>query len=165
MVAVMPDCDVPGQVARPEDDCMPSELVHNLVPAVERSHHLLSSGRARALAGFSIGGLQTWNTLLSHPGEFAFIGDFSAGYFPRVLADLSTADAHLLGAPAVNRGTLLHRVYLGNADDVVLDQNIATRALFDRYGIRYEFSQFPRAGHAWETWRHNVADFVPRLRF
>jgi enterochelin esterase-like enzyme len=165
MVVVMPDGNVPGATARPEVDSLPPELVENVVPAVERAYHVSRSSRDRALAGLSLGGLQTWNTLLTHPGFFADIGDFSSGWFPDVLGALRADDAHLLRDPAVNGRTRQHRIYIGNTDDIAFTNNVATRALFDDFGIRYGFSQFAPAGHAWETWRHNLADFAPRLRF
>jgi enterochelin esterase-like enzyme len=35
--------------------------------------------------------------------------------------------------------------------------------MFDRFGIRYEFSEYPGSGHTWETWRVDLYDFAPRL--
>jgi enterochelin esterase family protein len=45
----------------------------------------------------------------------------------------------------------------------VYNDNVKTRAMFDAYGLKYTFQQFDGAGHTWETWRHNLLDFAPRV--
>jgi enterochelin esterase-like enzyme len=40
--------------------------------------------------------------------------------------------------------------------------NIATRALFDQYHVKYTFVQ-GTGGHVWDTWRRNLRDFAPLL--
>jgi enterochelin esterase family protein len=163
MVVVMPDGNVPGATGLPLDDTFPAEILDNLVPAVEQAYRVRRSPRHRALAGLSLGGLQTWNLLLSRPGAMAYIGDFSSGYFPDVLRDLETRHGDLLRNPAINQETRLHRIYIGNPEDIAYTNNVATRALFRAAGIRHEFSEFAAGGHTWQTWRDNLHDFAPRL--
>ncbi|HUQ56232.1 alpha/beta hydrolase-fold protein [Lentzea sp.] len=163
MVVVMPDGTVPGATGLPGDDSYPAELLDNLVPAVERAFGVLRGPEHRALAGLSLGGLQTWNVLLSRPGSMAHIGDFSSGYFPEVLDGLVTRHADLLRDPRVDQRTRLHRVYCGNPDDIAYTNNVATRAVFERFGIRHTYSEFAPGGHTWQTWRDNLRDFAPRL--
>lgn len=160
MVVVMPDGNVRGATGMPQFDAFPAEILDNLTPAVERAYQV---GPQRALAGLSLGGLQTWNLLLARPGAMAYIGDFSAGYAPMILDALASDHPELLSDPRLNAQTRLHRIYCGNSTDVVYQDNIRTRALFDRFGIHYEFSQYPDSGHTWETWRVNLHDFAPRL--
>lgn len=160
MLVVMPDGNVPGATGLPQFDSFPRELLDNVAPAVEKAYRVTAD---RALAGLSRGGLQTWNTMLTRPGAFAWIGDFSAGYEPPVLDALTTEHENLLRDPRVTSGVRLHRVHVGNPGDVVYRNNGRTRAMFDRYGIRYEFDEYPDAGHSWETWRVNLNDFVPRI--
>jgi enterochelin esterase-like enzyme len=163
MVVVMPDGNVPGSTGLPQQDTFPAEVLDNLVPAVERAYRVSRSPRHRALAGLSLGGLQTWNLLLSRPGEIGWIGDFSSGYFPDVLRVLTDQHADLLRNPKINRETRLHHIYIGNRDDIAYTNNIATRAGFDEFGIRYRFSEFAPGAHTWQTWRDNLHDFAPRL--
>lgn len=163
MVVVMADGNVGNAMGVPPDDSFPTELIEGLVPAVQKEYHVSDASRARALAGLSLGGLHTWNVLLTRPGQIGYIGDFSAGYAPPVIASLTSRYQNLLRDTAVNAGTVAHRVYVGNTTDVVYADNVKTRAMFDAYGIRYTFQQFPGSGHTWETWRHNLLDFAPRL--
>ncbi|WP_370964489.1 alpha/beta hydrolase [Amycolatopsis sp. cg9] len=163
MVVVFPDGNVPGATGLPGDDSFPAELLDNLVPAVQRAYRVRREPGGRALAGLSLGGLQTWNVLLSRPGAFGSIGDFSSGYFPGVLEALTTEHADLLRDPRLNARTGLHRIYCGNPDDIAHANNVATRAVFDAYGIRYRYSEFAPGARTWQTWRDNLHDFAPRL--
>jgi enterochelin esterase-like enzyme len=165
MVVVMGDGNVPGAIGLPQDDEFVPEVLDNLVPAVQRAYRVLPDAEHRALAGLSIGGLQTFNTLLTRPGTFGYVGDFSAGYFPSMIAEIR--DSGLLTpsrVSAINTRTKLFRIYVGSKADVVYEDNNATRRLFDDYGTEYEFAgAYPEAGHAWKTWQHDLADFAPRI--
>jgi hypothetical protein len=50
---------------------------------------------------------------------------------------------------------------MGDPTDISYSHDVATRALFDRFGI-YSFAEYPGSGH---TWRHNLWDFAARPRF
>jgi enterochelin esterase-like enzyme len=132
---------------------------------VQRASRVLPDAGHRALAGLSLGGLQSVNTLLTRPGAFGYVGDFSSGYFPAVIAGIR--DSGLLAPSrvrAVNTQTTLFCIYLGSKADVVYANNIATRRLFDDYGINYRFAgAYREAGHVWRTWQHDLADFAPRI--
>ena len=164
MVVVMPDGNISGSTGLPEDDNFPAELLGSLVPAVQQSFHVSPSGSRRALAGLSLGGLQTFNTLFDDPGAFREIGDFSSGYFPPVIDQIRAQDAALLKNPAVNKRTAMFRIYIGNQADIAYENNILTRKLFDDLGVHYQFAgSYPKSGHVWKTWQHNLVDFAPRL--
>lgn len=165
MVVVMPDADVPGATGLPAGDQFVPELLDNLAPAV-RSNFQVSQRKAdQALAGLSLGGLQTFNVLLAKPGEFRYVGDFSSGYFPQTLTDLEDSDA--LGranVKLVNKKTKLFRIYIGNRTDIAYLNNVATRKVFDDADLDYTFDGVYRAsGHTWRTFDEDLRDFAPRL--
>jgi enterochelin esterase-like enzyme len=164
MVVVMVDGNIPGSIGLPESDSFVPEVLNNLLPAVQKHYNVSHSASQRALAGLSLGGLQAFNMLLSRPGAFAYVGDFSSGYFPAVIDQLKATDRALLTNKAINRSTKLFRIYIGNKADIAYGNNFATRALFDEYHIKYQFAGvYPIAGHVWKTWQHDLADFAPRL--
>jgi enterochelin esterase-like enzyme len=164
MIVVMPD----GYVAPsfninyslPEDR-FPDELVGSIVPFIERNYRVGRGGRNRALAGLSLGGLWTFDTLLQHPGKFAYIGDFSSGWFPATREDLERNHGDLLRNRAINKRTKL--IWIACApEDIAWENNVATRALFDKYHIKYRFER-GSGGHVWDTWRHHLRAFAPLL--
>lgn len=113
MVVVMPDGTIPGSTGLPQDDQFSTEVLDNLVPAVESAYNVYRSRKDRALAGFQLGGLKTLNTVFDAPGAFAGIGDFSSGYFPNVIDQIRAKDPALLRVKAVNKRTDLNVIYIG----------------------------------------------------
>jgi enterochelin esterase-like enzyme len=162
-VMVMPDANVPGTLAGPDGDTFPAELLDHLVPAVQRCFRVSTEPRDRALAGLSNGGLQTWDVLLTRPGAFAYIGDMSSGYSSTVIRAIRRSGLLETNRDAIN-ATVLHRIYVGDRTDMDYAANGATRALFDEYGIRYEFAGEYPSGHSYITWQHNLVDLA-RLLF
>jgi enterochelin esterase-like enzyme len=130
-----------------------TELLENIVPAARASYHVSDDPAQQALAGLSMGGFQTYDVLKSHPGEFAYIGTFSAAVFDPTGFDVA----------AVNDGTRVLRVYSGNATDFVYPMVMATLATFDGLGITYEFAGITPGPHGWDAWQKNLIDFAPRL--
>jgi enterochelin esterase-like enzyme len=114
------------------------------------------------MAGLSLGGLWTLDTLLQHPGTFAYMGVFSSGWFPATRDDLVLNHADLLTNPAINKHTKLLWITVGSPQDIAYNNNFATLALFDQVHIRYTFVQ-GTGGHVWDTWRHDLLSFAPQL--
>jgi enterochelin esterase-like enzyme len=144
MVVVMGNGNVPD---------FTKELLENIVPAAQANYNISHDPAQQALAGLSMGGLQTYDVLKSHPGEFAYVGTFSA-----VIFDFSGFDV-----AAVNSGTKLLRIYSGNLTDFVYPIGVSTRATFDNLGIKYDFAGITPGPHGWDTWQKNLIDFAPRL--
>jgi enterochelin esterase-like enzyme len=131
-----------------------AELLDNIVPAARARYHISDDPAQQALAGLSMGGAQTYQVLRSHPGEFAYIGTFSAAGF----GNTSGVDV-----AAINDGTRLLRVYTGDVTDFVYPSVLATMATFDDIGIEYEFAGVTQGPHGWDVWQKNLIDFAPRL--
>jgi enterochelin esterase-like enzyme len=165
MIVVMPDGNVTTSFninySVPED-VFPEELLGSIVPTIARDYRVARGPANRALAGLSLGGLWTFDTMLLHPGKFAYLGDFSSGWFQATRDDLVQNHSNLLRNRAVNKGTKLLWITVGGPEDIAYHNNIATRALFDKYHINYKFVQ-GTGGHVWDTWRRNLRDFVPLL--
>jgi enterochelin esterase-like enzyme len=129
------------------------ELLENIVPAARASYHISADPAQQALAGLSMGGGQTYQVLKSHPGEFAYIGTFSAGFGGTTGVNVA----------AINAGTRLLRIYTGDVTDCVYPSVLATLTTLDTLGIRYEFAGVTVGPHGWDTWQKNLIDFAPRL--
>jgi enterochelin esterase-like enzyme len=130
-----------------------AELLENIVPAARADYNISDDPARQALAGLSMGGGQTYQMLRSHPGEFAYIGTFSAGFGSGSGVDVA----------AINAGTDLLRVYTGDVTDFVYPSVLTTLATFDSLGIQYEFAGVTTGPHGWDVWQKNLIDFAPRL--
>jgi enterochelin esterase-like enzyme len=165
MIVVMPD----GNVTPPinftysvPQDVFPDELLGSIVPTIERNYRAAPGADNRALAGLSLGGLWTFDTMLLHPGRFAYLGDFSSGWFQATRDDLVQNHSNLLTNREINERTKLLWITVGGPEDIAYNNNIATRALFDQYHVKYTFAQ-GTGGHVWDMWRRNLRDFAPLL--
>jgi len=167
MMMVMPDGYVtPPTVLEGVTDPFPEELLGSIVPTIEQNYRVQAGGTNRALAGLSLGGRWTMDTLILHPGAFAYIGTFSARWASATREDLVNNHSSLLTNPELNKNTKLFWITIGGPEDTgrpgALDDMLATRALFDRHKINYKFVQ-GTGGHTWEVWRRNLRDFAQFL--
>lgn len=55
-----------------------ADLLHDVIPAIEKNYSVSANRESRALAGLSMGGGQTLNFGLTHLDTFAWMGAFSA---------------------------------------------------------------------------------------
>jgi len=131
----------------------PRELLERIVPATEGSYNVSSNPEERALAGLSMGSQAAMNTVLTRPGEFAYVAGFSV--FATIAAD---ADIE-----AINAGTKLLRLYSGDFQDFTYQNTIALDAALTARGINHEFAPIIPGPHSWDVWQKALIDFAPRL--
>ena len=145
------------------EDNFSEELLGSIVPYIEENYRTAPGAKNRALAGLSLGGFWTLDTLLLHPGEFSYLGVFSSGWFSQAFRDdLVQNHSDLLTNPAINKDTKLLWITVGDPTDIAYTANYATLAILDQYHIKYTFVQ-GTGGHVWGVWRHNLFDFAPLL--
>ena len=155
MVVVMPDGSV-------DTDKFTSEVMNDIIPYVEANFNVLTDREHRAIAGLSMGGLETLNISLYNYKHFAYVCPMSTGWF--LGSDLYGKWEPYLKehAAEMNNYFKLYKFYMGGEEDIAYKNCIGTREMFDKYGIKHEYSQMP-GGHTWYVWRHNLHDFAPLL--
>jgi enterochelin esterase-like enzyme len=144
MVVVMPNGNVSNFNA---------EILDNLLPAAEATYNLSTDPAQRAMAGLSAGGARTAGMVKANPGAFADIGLFSAGFGSTTGIDVE----------AINAGTRMLRMYVGDITDFVYPSAIASMAQMEAAGIEFEFNGITPGPHGWDVWQKNLIDFAPRL--
>ncbi len=143
------------------------DLTQVVVPFVDRNYRTLSDRDHRAMAGLSMGGMQTFEVTLNHLDMFSYIGGFSGApfFFGNQKFDPKTAFHGAFADPAafarrvhlvwLGAGTtemaMIHRAVAGFHEDLV------------QAGIKHVFYQSPGTAHEWLTWRRDLRDFAPRL--
>jgi len=165
MVVVMPAGHVPGKGltmgAGPAQDPFATDLVKDIIPFVEKNYHVSAKREHRALAGLSMGGIQTMNIALWNPELFSYVLPLSTGYFPPVLAEVESKHSQVLKNPQINQWKLFW-IAMGGEKDIAYTNNKNTMALFDKYGIKYQYTEVP-GGHSFLAWRYNLYQFAPLL--
>ncbi|MGW4682001.1 alpha/beta hydrolase [Micromonospora taraxaci] len=129
------------------------ELLENIVPTARARYHVSSDPSQQALAGLSMGGGQAFGVLRAYPGQFAYVAAFSAGFGSGTGVDVE----------AINNGTRMLRLYVGDQTDFVYPSVMASLTTLDNLGIRYEFDGVTPGPHGWDVWQKNLIDLAPRL--
>jgi enterochelin esterase-like enzyme len=138
-----------------------SIMMADLIPMIDSTYRTLADREHRAMAGLSMGGAQTLQITLSHLDKFAWIGSFSA---PIRGFDAKTANHGVFTDPAAfNRKVHLLWIGAGTVETAMHDGAKAMHEALDKAGIKNVFYESPGTAHEFQTWRRDLADFVPRL--
>jgi enterochelin esterase-like enzyme len=153
-------------------------IVNDLIPTIDASYRTIPDKEHRAMAGLSMGGMQTLFVALHHLDKFSYIGSFSGpiragvnagnaapekaspGYF-----DTKTACDGVFADPAAfNKQVKLLWLGVGTDEpgffrDGIKGANDALKAV----GVKVVYVESAGTSHEWQTWRRALNDFAPRL--
>ena len=162
MIVVMPFGHTPE---RPNANMLANtdfsqDFFKDLIPYVDGHFRTVNKPSARGMAGLSMGGAHTLQFGLPHPEMFHYIGIFSMGLMnPDQVSAYEAANA--AGLTQAGKSMTLVYYAIGNKDFLYASA-APTRAMMDKYGIKYVFHESD-GGHTWINWRRYLADFAPRL--
>ncbi len=144
-----------------------SELLDNCIPFVESTYRVKADADHRALAGLSMGGIQTLNTIVPHPELFSYVGVFSSGWFAQA-GPFGGADNEAMysrlkdGKDRYNKQFKLLYLTMGGPEDIAYNNCKVMRGRFDEIGIKYDYFETP-GGHTWPVWRESLYNFAQRI--
>ncbi|MBN1875827.1 MAG: MBL fold metallo-hydrolase [Anaerolineae bacterium] len=136
------------------------DLLMDVIPLIETTYRVQADREHRALAGLSMGGLQTNVIGLNHLDIFSHIGILSAN-----LDEFAKAHADLLADPAATN-VQLPLLFLGTGTlDTWANESMATvHQLLEEKQINHVYWTLPGAAHTWIVWRKALYDaLLPRL--
>lgn len=137
------------------------DFVQDIMPYVESHYRVLANRENRAIAGLSMGGMQTLNVSLSHLDQFAYIGVFSSGWFRQSPEAIETEFGTGLNDVNSRKGLRLFWFATGK-DDFVLPNTRTTIEILKKHGFNIEFQE-STGMHTWINWRDYLHQFAPRL--
>lgn len=168
MLVVMMDGNMggPGGIAGFSENTLQTferELKQTVIPLVESNFRVAPGANNRALAGLSMGGLQTLYAGVRNSDMFSSLGVFSSGFFANN-AKLSDPQYNYMkqNAGTINQNLKHLWLSMGGQEDIAYANNKIMRAKFDELGIKYAYSEYP-GGHTWPVWRHDLYLFAPLL--
>jgi enterochelin esterase-like enzyme len=145
------------------------DVTQALVPFVDATYRTIADRDHRAMAGLSMGGMQTFQVTLNHLDLFSHIGGFSGAGGPLVLGgqklDPKTAYNGVLADPAAF-AKKVHLLWLGVGTEEPERMRAGIRGLhasLTEAGITHVYYESPGTDHEWQTWRRDLKDFAPRL--
>jgi enterochelin esterase-like enzyme len=143
------------------------DLTQALIPFIDKTYRTLADREHRAMAGLSMGGMQTFQITLKHLDLFAYIGGFSGvgGGMATSPLDLKTAfDGALSDAAPFNKTVRLVWIGIGTKEPERMYQSVNNfHHTLAKAGIKHVYYESPGTDHEWQTWRRSLAEFAPRL--
>lgn len=135
------------------------DLTGDVVPYIDRTYRTKEGRENRALAGLSMGGLQTLTISLTRADLFGWVGVFSSGWFPQMRERAESEDFAKYKAS----GLAFRLYWVGVARlDIAKANSDATVELLKKFGIQ-PVTHFSEGFHAWNNWRDYLNLFAPKL--
>lgn len=158
------------------------DFVTDVMPYVEKTYRVLTDRANTAIAGLSMGGMQTLEVAVPRLERFAYIGVYSSG----LIGAFGNAGGRGRGAasaatPATQSGPIewekthaaklkdanlkkgLRLLWFGTGkEDFLLSTTTATVDLFKRHGFSPVYVE-SAGGHTWINWRNYLSEFAPQL--
>lgn len=163
MIVVMPNGSIPAKDLEGEVPLFEEDLVRSIIPFIENNYRVLADKDHRAMAGLSMGGMETLETILKDYDKFGYFWVLSSGWFANNKAAYANYQQQLYKIAKGFNKTVRQLVFTqGGPEDIAYQNGKAMLGLFDKAGIRYEYSEAP-GGHTWYTWRNNLYTLAQRL--
>ncbi|MDF9833432.1 enterochelin esterase-like enzyme [Ereboglobus sp. PH5-5] len=131
-------------------------LLRDLIPFIESKYPVIADREHRALAGLSMGAGLAFNTGLTNPDAFAWIGAFSGGSTRRL------AKNPRLDVASPGRQLRLLWLSVGNKDTLMAGSVAAVDTFLTERKIPHVF-RINAGGHEPKVWMNDLYHFAPLL--
>jgi len=129
-------------------------LVRELIPFIDATFRTRADQPHRAMAGLSMGGMETKTITLRNLDKFSHIGLFSGGSIsPEDITDL---------AAFKTKNKLVFVSYGSREDRGTASAKAAVEAL-KQAGVNSHYYESPQTAHEWLSWRRSLLQFAPLL--
>jgi enterochelin esterase-like enzyme len=165
MLIVMPDGNVNSQGFGENTLRMfERELKLCIIPFVEKNYHAETRTGSRALAGLSMGGIQTLYAGINNTELFSYLGVFSSGWILPLQSDLADKQNDYLkkNLDKINNNLKLLWIGIGGKEDIAYNNCQTMISRFNEMNLKYTYNDYP-GGHAWPVWRNNLYNFAQLL--
>ena len=145
------------------------DVTQALIPFIDSTFRTLSDRDHRAMAGLSMGGMQTFQITLDHLDLFSYIGGFSGAGGMLVLGNRKLdpkTDYNGVFADPAGFAKKVHLLWLGVGTNEPERMRTGLERLHSSLleaNIQHIFYESPGTDHEWQTWRRDLKDFAPRL--
>jgi enterochelin esterase-like enzyme len=129
-------------------------MTEDLIPYIDSNYRTLADQPHRAMAGLSMGGMQTRQITLANLDKFSQIGMFSGG-------SIAADDPALADPDAFKKKVKLVFVSYGGKEKTATAK--ANQAALEKLGVKSVYYESPETAHEWQTWRRSLYQFAPLL--
>ncbi|HEY1463585.1 MAG TPA: alpha/beta hydrolase-fold protein [Terriglobales bacterium] len=145
------------------------DLTQVLVPYIDSTFRTVANRDHRAMAGLSMGGMQTFQVTFDHLDMFSYIGGFSGAGGMLVLGNKKLDPKTDYNGAFANPTAFAKKVHLlwlgvGTKEPEMMRAGILRlHTSLQDANIQHVFYESPGTNHEWQTWRRDLKDFAPRL--
>jgi enterochelin esterase-like enzyme len=134
-----------------------------IIPFVEKNYRAETGSGNRALAGLSMGGLQTLYMGINNTDLFPYLGVFSSGWIMPAQTDIANKQYDFIkNNPDKIIALKLFWIAMGGKEDIAYNNCQAMMKKLDELKVKYTYSEYP-GGHTWPVWRNNLYNFAQLL--
>jgi enterochelin esterase-like enzyme len=134
-------------------------LIKDVIPDIDGYYRTIQDREHRAMAGLSMGGMQTFTIGLNHLDTFSSLGIFSG-----VPANYSDLIKDVLDqGPAFNKRVKLLWFGAGTDEPAFSDRQKELQNLLDKSGIKAQYYLSDGTSHEFQTWRRCLRIFAQLL--
>jgi len=128
-------------------------LFDDLIPYIESNYRVIADQQHRAMAGLSMGGMQTRSIVIANPDKFSYVGLFSSGTFsPSEIKDMDSFK---------KKAKVVFMSFGGREGGSSRIQGVADE--WNKIGIKGVSYVSPLTAHEWQSWRRSLHEFVQLL--
>jgi enterochelin esterase-like enzyme len=128
-------------------------LIDDLIPYVDANYRTVADQPHRAMAGLSMGGMQTRVITMAHLDTFSHIGIFSGGSIsPTNITDMAT----------FKEKVKVVFCSFGSRERGSAGAKANSEAL-KQAGVNSYYYESPLTAHEWQSWRRSLYQFAPLL--
>jgi enterochelin esterase-like enzyme len=164
MLVIMPDGNMPASAFNENGlQMFQNELLKGLMPFVQKEYRVIDAPESRALAGLSMGGIQTLYAGVQNTSLFSSLGVFSSGWIGEG-NEIAKGQYQFMkeNADKINQNLDHFWISMGGKEDIAYENGKRMISRFDDMNIDYTYSEYS-GGHAWPVWRHDLYKFAPLL--
>jgi enterochelin esterase-like enzyme len=141
-----------------------NELKRSVIPFVEQNFRVAEGSQHRALAGLSLGGIETLYAGIKNTQLFSYLGVFSSGWIVPVQQAIADAQYAFLkdNTAKVNSDLKELWIAMGGKEDIAYKNCQVMLGKLDELKVKYTYYEYP-GGHTWPVWRDDLYHFAPLL--
>lgn len=150
----------------------PEYLIKDVIPYIEKKYRIISDKSDRAMAGLSMGSIQTSITAFNYSEYFSYIGlfsgflrDFIQGHeMMDMIQREKASDEHMKALDSSEEFNNRFKVFFRamGKDDIFFQKFLEEDEILDRKGISCTRVTY-EGGHDWNVWRRCIRDFAKLL--
>ena len=125
-------------------------LIDDLIPYVESNYRVIADQSHRAMAGLSMGGMQTKSIVIANPTIFSYVGMFSSGTIsPTEITDMDSFKTKV---------KVVFMSFGGREAGATKIPGAAEE--WNTAGIKGVSYISPETAHEWQSWRRSLHEFA-----